>query len=339
MSQFNEVPTSVRRPRRRLLAGRGRTAHLPLYFAVSLLAATVLDVIGGVFSLAADPEDVGAVATIISAFAKPGVATFVLVGILLFAYLRGGVLDDRAQRERPTPLRARSAATATWAAIIAIVGGVGLATLAIGLGIPLAADLKAHPSPGQPNDITIDLMVAGFVGAFVLFAAVPVWLGIVVLRRRRWARYALIGFCVLTGMLLFAVPALQQIPFFSGAIVVIGLLLIWAELRERTDIGSFRDSWRGVVALACNVPTVMAMVVVQLVAPTAEGAAFAVVFLAIGFILYLVLALLFAMRALNKDVNDFCASLNAMVVVFAPVVVSLVVLVATISSTLGNFAL
>lgn len=324
--------------RRRLFAGRGRTAHLPLYFAGSLLLATVLDIIGAIISLAAQPDDnVGAAATIVSAFMRPGMMAVVLIGVLVFAWLRADVLDERAASSGYEPLRGSRTPAATVAAILAIVGGVLVAILTVNLAVMLSAEAKQYPSEGQPSDAIVDLTLGGFAFAIVLILAIPVWLGIQVLRRRRWARYALIAFVTLAEVGVLMVPFLRNETMYSFVLVGIAALLIWAELRERSSLGSFRDSWRGIVQLAINLPFVISYVMIGMLADQDSEAGILVVLVSLGMTIYLVGALLFAMRALNRDVNDFWAGLNAIVVVSAPALYSLIGLITAIAMALPIF--
>lgn len=130
------------------MASRGTTAHLPAYFAISLVIAAVLDVVGAFISFVAHPDDnYGAAITIVSVFIRPGMLTLLLIAVLVFAFLRGRVADDRASAEPATARRSRRTSAAVIAGWIAAVEGALFAVGAIVITLRLAETSKHYDGP------------------------------------------------------------------------------------------------------------------------------------------------------------------------------------------------
>lgn len=185
-----------------------------------------------------------------------------------------------------------------------------------------------------PDAAWLGPLIFGFAALGVVITAVPVWLGILVLRNRTWARYTLIAYCAVAGVGMLLWPLLTREPLIGLGLVAVAALLIWAELRERGRTGSFRDSWRGILLLVLNAHVVVIYVTAELGTGDPDDA-FALALIALTLTGYFVIALLLAMWAVNRDENDLWAGLNASIVVLAPTVFSLVGFVATMAETLG----
>lgn len=300
------------------------TAHLPVYFAISLLVATVLDFVAAVVSFSAHPDDnVGAAIKIVSAFIRPGMMTLLLIGVLVFALLRGHTLDERAQETYGQARRSRRTPAATIAAWIAIIGPSILIVVAIFLGMDIAEGAKHFPDPERPADQTIDLIIAGLVAIGIVLLAIPAVFGVLVLRQRTWARYGLIAYCAVAGVGIALWPLLQMEPLITYATIAVAALLIWAELRERTRMGSFRNCWRGLLLLFVDIHVVIIYVIAAI--GTNDDSAFAgLAIINLSMTISLLIALLLAMWAANKDENDFFSGLNAGLVVATPLLASVV---------------
>lgn len=100
----------------------------------------------------------------------------------------------------------------------------------------------------------LGLIAGAVVLVGLLVVAVPVWLGVCVLRGRTWARYALIAVSLLMWLGVRSWPLVQNFELLEPTLILIPVLLVWAELRERGKTGSFRGSWRGVIQIPVNYP-------------------------------------------------------------------------------------
>lgn len=315
------------------MARRGMTAHLPVYFAISLIVAAVLDVVAATVSFVAQPDDnYGAALTIVSVFIRPGMLTLLLIAVLVFAFLRGRDADARASSEPRTTRRSRKTPAAVIAGWIAVAEGalltVGVVMLTLGLA-------EASARYEGPDAAWLGPVILGFAALGVVITGVLVWLGILVLRNRLWARYALVAYCALAGLGVLVWPLLKREPLVGWGLAAIAVLLIWAELRERGRAGSFRNSWRGILLLVLNAHVIVIYVVTEVGTGDPDDA-FALALFAFTLTGYFLIALLLAMWATNRDTNDLWAGLNASIVVLAPSVISLVGFIATAVEVLGH---
>lgn len=312
---------------------RGGTSSIPAWFAGSLIAASIVDLLAAVVSLYAQPDgNVGAAATIASVFIRPGVFFVLMAVVLAVATVVGWSADDRALASGAGLGSSRRTPAATIAGWVSTVGGVGLAGYLLFFVYLLWSAALEFPAGERPGDVAIHAMAVG-VGVVVLaIAAVPVWLGIQVLRHRSWARLALIAFCVLAKAGEYAIPVLKEIPLFGVAVVVVPVLLLWAELRDRGVAGSFRDCARGLTLFLFNVALLFIYLQVTTVGDGVPEIAPAALILNVGLPVYYVVAVLLAMWAANRDANELWSGLNAVVVIGSPLLISLAGLLTTIAT-------
>lgn len=301
---------------------KGLTARLPVYFAVSLLIAAVFDVIAAFVSFSTDPDDVGAAFQIATAFLRPGAMTVAIVAVLVIAFVVGARSDARVLHTVPSQQRGRNTPALFIAGWVAVTGGVIMAVLAIGMGVMLWTAAQEYPGADRPSDAVIALIAIGITAGGVLLACIPVWLGALVLRRRRWARYALIAYCAVAGVLIAVWPLLRIEPLIAYGTVAIAVLLVWVELRERGLTGSFRSCWRGFSLLIFNlgVLAVYAMAGMSVGGGETSGG---LVVVSLSITVYYLVALVLAMWAVKKDGNELWAGLDAAIVVAAPVLISI----------------
>lgn len=222
----------------------------------------------------------------------------------------------QARRSRRTP-------AATVAAWIAIVGPSILIVVAIFLGMDVAEAAKHYPGPDRPADQTINLIITGLVAIGIVLLAIPVVFGVLVLRQRTWAGYGLVAYCAVAGVGIALWPLLQMEPLIAYATIAVAALLIWAELRERTRMGSFRNRWRGFLLLFVDIQVVI-IYVIAAIGTNDESAVAGLAIINLSMTVSLLIPLLLAMRAANKDENDFFAGLNAGLVIAAPLLTSVV---------------
>lgn len=324
---------------------RGRTSHVPLRFALVMLAVAILDIVNAIIGMKLSTEtgtgqEASAVA-FIAAVMKPGMAALAMVVALVFAKAWAQGSDIDAQFETPRPrLIGKASKAGTIGGTFAIV--IGLATALIVW--PDVQMLFAQNPAGMQHEA--ELMATGrFLPlpmrlSIVLIAVIlSLWLGIQVLRKRIWARYALMGFGLsylvfmtfgttsvesTITMLLLTPPLLMS---FS-----LPVLMIWAEIRDRGRGGTLGDSWRGLALLVLNAGVLISYVAMEFRETpdmaSAGGLAIA------GFVLpwQSLVMLVLAMWAINNDRNEAWAGINATVVVLTPLIVSLVAFVIGVST-------
>lgn len=316
---------------------RGRTSHLPLYLGFVLLAVALLDVVnavlGGILSNATGAGEEASAIAFIASIMRPGMAFLVMIIALSLArrWAKRADAEARIWAPRPSVVGQRSAA-GTIGGTLAI--AIGLFTaLAIWPDVKLLFEQTPDEMQYQAEmvqsgrflPLPIRLLIVG--GALGL----SVWLGIQVLRRRIWARYALIGF----GISYVAFAALGTTASDSqNTLLMLGLpifmswslpvFMIWAEISERGRGGFLAQRWRGLLMLAVNAITLISYVMLEVHDTpdmiTAGSAALAGLVLPWNSLVMMVLA----MWAINNDRNESWAGLNATVVVLTPLIVSLV---------------
>lgn len=320
----------------RLFARRGKTRKLPFYLAGSMALAALIDLVSAFASMAAQPEENSSAAlTILMAFTRPGLMSVAVVIILLAARFGAEASDERAEREfvNGTPVSLKHSPAAKIAAWITIVGGTLSACLVIWACFVVNQTALSYPGADRPSDLVIHLLTFGLGAVALVLVITPVWFGIMVLKKRNWASYALLIYCALAGITIYAVPVLRNMPLLLPGLIVVALLLLWSRLRGSGRAGSLRHCWRGLVLLIGNVYFLGAFAAIDLFADDDDAA---IVLLAYGVIIvpYYVISLLLAMWAVNRDQNDFWAGLNATVIVFAPLVLAVLGLVQSLLAVL-----
>ncbi|MEA5154447.1 hypothetical protein [Raineyella sp.] len=291
----------------------------------------MIDVIAALTSFVAQPEDnYGAAFTLVSVFIRPGTLTVLLIVVLMLAWCWGDSADERARATSPTLRTSRKTPAATIAGWLAVVGGGLMAVLAVWLGALLMIDGRNWARQGGPEGLAlITLLVLGLILAELLLVLLPVWLGVLVLRQRTRARYALIVYGVLAFVGIQFWPLLDREPLIGWVTAAIPALLIWAELRERGLAGSVRGCWRGVVLLVIDIPLTVIFAIAEVGTGRAEDA-LALALVTLSFTCTYVIMLWLAMWAVSRDDNALWAGLNASLVVAAPLLLSLLGLGATL---------
>lgn len=310
------------------VGARGVTAFLPVWFAGVLIASSVVEVITAIVSMSVNPDDAGAALRIASVVIRPGVGLVGLVIGLGVAVLIGWSSDERALSSSDR-LELRRTPAATIAGWVSTLGGVGMLAFFSYVIWLLWQEALAFPVGERPSDGVIALMAAAAFLVAAIVSLLPTVLGVLVLRHRTWARYAAIVYFALAFVGVQTLPVLEIVPLLGTVSLVVPVLLVWAELRERGFTGSFRDCWRGLPLFVLNLGALATYmwIAVGTDDPDAQGG-FAV--LSIGMTVYYVFALLLAMWAANKDENELWSGLNAALVVWSQLLIAFVGLVATV---------
>lgn len=328
---------------------RGRTSHLLLSFALVMLAVAVLDVINAVIGMKlSDASGTGQEASavvFIAAIMKPGMAALAMVVALVVAKVWADRSDIDAQLEAPRPrLIGQASRAGTIGGSFAIV--IGLATVLI-----LWPDVQTLIAPNATDvQHEAELMATGrFLPlpmrlSIVLIAVVlSLWLGIQVLRKRIWARYALMVFGILYLVFMtFGTTAVESI--FTMMLLTppllmsfsLPVLMIWAVISDRGRGGNIGDSWRGLVLLVLNMGVLVSYVAMEFrdAPDMASAAGLAIAGFALPWQSLVMLVL--AIWAINNDRNDAWAGINATLVVITPLVISLVALLIGLSILLSR---
>lgn len=291
------------------------------------------------------------------------------IAAFLLAFFIGRSIDDRPREPREHGYRGTSSPAATVAGVLAIVGGAYAALMATTNLLPWTQAIAESDAPGRPAEWLVSLIVLGLLVPSYLLAVTPLVLGVLILRRVMWARYVLVVFFALVGAGLVAwtigpeasmvsndwrhrssaadptatdvanaflavpVSMLQSdLPLYAIGMCLVTGAILWAALRERGSVGSLRECWRALLAIAVHVPFLAAVIFVQVydMARPALGIGELLGYFALMQSLGVIVMMFFALWALAKDENPFWARLNAWLVVCAPIVISGLGLIASI---------
>lgn len=352
-------------------------ARLPIFVIAAAVLATILDAIGFIVVMAVSEESASeqlatpgrALGFMSRALGRVGPSFTIGVVAFVVAFLIARRIDDSPGPRWGREQRRTSSPAAFIAGVLAIIGG-GYAVLSVSVNVlPWTQAIAESDAPGRPAEWVVSLIIVGLTVPSYILAAIPLVLGLLVVRRVMWARYALLIFFVLlaAGLIAWtigpeasiantewpdrrqasepsasdvvngfiAVPVAilkNDLPFFATGMILAGGALVWATLRERGSVGSFRECWRALIAIAVHVPYLAAVVFLQMydmIQPQEEiGEILGLA--AFGQSIGIVVMMFVALWALAKDENRFWARLNAWLVDCAPLVISGLGLIASI---------
>ena len=220
-----------------------------------------------------------------------------------------------------------------------MIAGVGFGVYALYIVSLLWSSADQYRATGNDDAGLIEPLLIAIALIGLVIAAAPVWLGGLVLRRRRWARYALLAFGLLAA---WGAGAWVFTRAFAFALWVIPLLLIWAELRSRDLVPPFRRNWRGYVLLSVNAAMFFGLALfAALDSPVVEAAtgsdlSTGSAMMGVGSIVWFALGVPAAMWAINRDSEPLLSGLNGRLVVWAPALISFVGLVMAVASVVGG---
>ncbi|UTT39335.1 hypothetical protein NMP99_15170 [Glutamicibacter mishrai] len=316
---------------------RGHTSHLPLIFAFVIMAVAFFDIVNAILagilsSKTGEGEEASATAFIASIM-RPGAAALVMFSVLFFVWKWAKRADFEARTTAPRPpLVGVVSSAGTVGGIVALV--IGLFTVlaiwpdlqAVFVQNPQVAQYQAElDQSGRLFPLPIRLLIAASA------IGLSLWLGIQVLRRRIWARYALIGFGIsyMVFMALGTTAAVSQTTLLMLGLPIVmswslPVSMIWAEISERGREGFLADSWRGLLMLAVNLMTLISYVMLEFRDTPHMATAGANAFIGMMIPWNSLIMMVLAMWAINNDRNESWAGLNASVAVLTPLIASLV---------------
>jgi len=348
-------------------------ARLPIFVLIAALLATVMDGVAFALTVATDPEGAAEQASgpgrILSFAGKllGRTGSSLTIGLIAFllAYLIGRRIGDVPLTPWGRAYRDASSPAAKIAGVLTIFGGAYALVAFMTKVLPWTHAIAESDAPDKPAGWIVALIVFGLRAPSFLLAAITITLGVLILRRVTWARHALIIFFVLltaglvawffgaqsygddleasvanVAVAVLAVPIMiiqSDLPMFGTGMLIVSAALAWAALRERGSVGSLRECWRGLLTLALHLPFLAAVVFLQMydmITPDV-GAGEALAYFAILQTAGIIVMMFLSLWALAKDENPFWAVFNAWVVVCAPLLISMLGLIASIFQAVG----
>lgn len=316
-------------------------ARLPIFVIAAAVLATILDAIGFIVVMAVSEESASeqlatpgpALGFMSRALGRVGPSFTIGVVAFVVAFLIARRIDDSPGPRWGREQRRTSSPAAFIAGVLAIIGG-GYAVLSVSVNVlPWTQAIAESDAPGRPAEWVVSLIIVGLTVPSYILAAIPLVLGLLVVRRVMWARYALLIFFVLlaAGLIAWTVgpeaniantewPDRRQASEPSASDVVNGFIAVPVAILKN-DLPFFAT---GMILAA-----VVFLQMYDMIQPQEEiGEILGLA--AFGQSIGIVVMMFVALWALAKDENPFWARLNAWLVVCAPLVISGLGLIASI---------